>query len=149
MTDYLNSLLLKLKEDAEQGCPKAQCELAHKLIYYYYHGDYHSRGVEEDLKEAFKLYKKAAKQGLATAQYRLGRCYDGGEGVKRDPGKAFIWYEKAAEQGDAHAQFKLAICYENGDGVKRDLGKAKELYEKAAKQGHKGAQFHTYPWGLN
>ena len=130
MTDYLNSLLLKLKEDAEQGCPKAQCELAHKLIYYYYHGDYHSRGVEEDLKEAFKLYEKAAKQGLATAQYRLGRCYNSGEGVKKDLGKAFIWYEKAAEQGHEAARFSVRMAYCYGWGVEKDPEEAKKWYEK-------------------
>ena len=130
MTDYLNSLLLKLKEDAEQGCPKAQCELAHKLIYYYYHGDYHSRGVEEDLKEAFKLYKKAAKQGLATAQYRLARCYENGWGVEKDHGKAFIWYEKAAEQGHEAARFSVRMAYCYGWGVEKNPEEAERLWEK-------------------
>ena len=130
MSNYLNSLLLKLKEYAEQGCPKAQCELAHKLIYYYYHGDYHSRGVEEDLKEAFKLYKKAAKQGLATAQYRLALCYDSGEGVKKDLGKAFIWYEKAAEQGHEAARFSVRMAYCYGWGVEKNPGEAERLWEK-------------------
>jgi len=40
-------------------------------------------------------YEKAAEQGLAVAQFNLGKCYE-------NVGKVFIaadWYQKAADQG--------------------------------------------------
>ncbi|MCC8020790.1 MAG: sel1 repeat family protein, partial [Akkermansia sp.] len=39
-------------------------------------------GVERDMKEAAHWYRKAAEQGNAEAQYRLGVCYANGWGVE-------------------------------------------------------------------
>jgi len=50
------------------------------------------------------LYKKAAGQGNATAQYNLGTCYEDGNGVAKDNTQAADWYRKAADQGDADAK---------------------------------------------
>ncbi len=51
---------------------------------------------------AFELVKKnrrAAEQGDAEAQYRLGSFYREGFGVQQDDAEAMKWYRKAAEQG--------------------------------------------------
>ena len=53
------------------------------------------------------MYRKAAEQGLAQAQCRLGDFYEYGEGVTKDLVKAAEWYRKAAEQGLAQAQCRL------------------------------------------
>lgn len=45
-------------------------------------------------------YRKAAEQGDAVAQRKLGYRYGNGIGVKQDHAEAFKWYRKAAEQGD-------------------------------------------------
>ena len=47
---------------------------------------------------------KAAEQGDADAQYKLGFMYNKGEGVPQDYKKAFYWCTKAAEQGLVNAQ---------------------------------------------
>ena len=64
--------------------------------------------------------QKAAEQGDASAQYKLGWMYDKGRGVAQDDKQAVAWYRKAAEQGDASAQYKLGVMYENGKGVAQD-----------------------------
>ena len=50
-----------------------------------------------------------AKDGDATAQFNLGRCYYNGEGVAMDRSEAARWFRKAAEQGYLPAQEALKI----------------------------------------
>lgn len=54
--------------------------------------------VEKDDKEAVKWLHKAAEQGLAEAQYALGRVYVLGQGVEKVFSEAEKWYFKAAVQ---------------------------------------------------
>lgn len=61
---------------------------------------YKGKGVSRDYGEAVKLYRKAALQGNAIAQYNLGICYEYGDGVPRDREEANRWYKMAAGQGD-------------------------------------------------
>ena len=98
------------------------------------------RGKEKDLVKAVFLYKKAAEDGYAHAQFNLGYCYECGEGVTKSLEKAVEWYTKAANQGLDRAQFNLGLCYQYGKGVAVSIPKAIEWYEKAAAQGHEGAQ---------
>lgn len=62
-------------------------------------------------------FRKAAEQGNADAQYKLGLCYHSGQ----DYVEAVKWYKKAAFQGDVRAIFTVGICYFNGLGVNKDL----------------------------
>lgn len=94
-----------------------------------------------DYEKAFSWYSKAANQGYASAQFRLGRCYFHGTGVPKDQTKAFYWYSKAAEQGSAEAQTDLGDCYYYGEGTSKDLIKAAYWYSKAADQGDAGGQY--------
>ena len=50
----------------------------------------------------------AAEQGLASAQFNLGRMYNIGDGVPKDAVEAVKWFRKSAEQGEAVAQYKAA-----------------------------------------
>ncbi len=68
-------------------------------------------GAPKDYKEAAKWYRKAAEQGDADAQFRLGVMYHEGEGVSQDYTEAAKWSRKAAEQGDASAQINLGVMY--------------------------------------
>ena len=63
--------------------------------------------MTKDLTKAAEWYRKAAEQGLGSAQYHLGRCYEGGHGVTKDLTKAAEWYQKAADQG--HERAKKAL----------------------------------------
>ena len=123
-----------LRQRAEEGDAKSQYNLG--ISYQNGHG------VDKDMAEAVKWYRKAADQGLAPAQYNLGVCYRNGYGVDKDAGEAVKWYRKAADQGDVLAQHNLGIDYENGCGVDKDAGEAVKWYRKAADQGLALAQFH-------
>ena len=50
---------------------------------------------------AVTLYRKAADQGLASAQYNLGVMYDRGRGLPQNYSAAVAWFRKA---GDAYLQ---------------------------------------------
>ena len=65
----------------------------------YMYGD----GVEVDMKEGFKLCRKAAKENYVDAMFTLGECYRYGYGTMPDSDKAIKWYQKAAEQGHKQA----------------------------------------------
>ena len=56
------------------------------------------RGVELSYEKAAEWYLKAAKQGLAGAQYNLVRMYKNGLGVEQSAEKALEWLQKAANQ---------------------------------------------------
>lgn len=98
-------------------------------------------GIEKDLEEAVKWYRKAAEQGYAPAQDSLGDCHHFGHGVDVDYVEAVKWYRKAAEQGYRFAQFSLGMCYHFGHGVDEDDIEAVKWYRKAAEQGFDYAQF--------
>lgn len=80
------------------------------------------------------MYKIAADQGNAEAQFYLAQLYMKGEGVPRDDKQAAKWYRFAADQGVALAQYNLGIYYEQGTGVRKDIGEAVRWYRRAAEQ---------------
>ena len=51
-------------------------------------------GVPQDWPEAERWWRKAAKQGVAEAQYNLGHRYRKGLGVPQDYAEAVKWYRK-------------------------------------------------------
>jgi TPR repeat protein len=67
---------------------------------------------------------RAAEQGYASAQARLGLCYAGGKGVEQDNLKAYFWLTLAAKQHDKDAvrQRDLLAPKLSAD----DVGKAEE-----------------------
>jgi len=58
-------------------------------------------GVLKDNKEAFKWFKKAARQGVS--QVPMGLSYWYGEGVKQDYIKAHMWLNIASAKGHPNA----------------------------------------------
>ena len=64
--------------------------------------------------KAIEWYKKAAEQGHAYAQFKLGYLYHylgelchHGVGVDQSDSTAMRWYAKAAAQGDEQAQARI------------------------------------------
>lgn len=109
------------QEDANAMYNRGKC---------YANGD----GVQKDLVEAKKWYRKAAERGHAEAQYMLGRCCASDD-------EAVKWYRKAADQGHAGAQDMLGGCYAIGlCGAQKDPVEAVKWWRKAAAQGHAWAQ---------
>jgi TPR repeat protein len=64
-------------------------------------------GVAQDKAEAVRLYRLAAAQGDADAQFNLGLMFAYGEGVAQDKAEAVRLYRLAAAQGDAKAAAAL------------------------------------------
>eukprot|EP00698_Gefionella_okellyi_P018823 TRINITY_DN5688_c2_g1_i2.p1 TRINITY_DN5688_c2_g1~~TRINITY_DN5688_c2_g1_i2.p1 ORF type:complete len:184 (+),score=30.02 TRINITY_DN5688_c2_g1_i2:385-936(+) len=61
-------------------------------------------GLPEDFVRAVQLYRQAAEQGYADAQYSIGIMYADGEGVSMDRQQARHWLQMAADQGHQHAK---------------------------------------------
>src|SRR5688572_18792139 len=74
---FADAPLADVRGAAERGEAAAQLELANRLFF----GD---DGVAEDRAAAVSWFRKAAEQGHAEAQHRLGLLYHGGRGVARD-----------------------------------------------------------------
>ncbi len=90
----------------------------------------------------FYEYRKAAEQNNATAQFKLGLCYEKGLGIEKDKKTAVHWYRKAAEQNHLSAQINLGSHYLNGSGVEKDKKAALSWYHKAADRNHAVAQYN-------
>lgn len=91
----LDTHLAALEQAAGTGDPKAQTELAVKYE--------HAEGVPKDFQQANRLYCRAAKQGYADAQFKLGWVYANGRGVTRDDGVAAALFRLAADQRHEYA----------------------------------------------
>lgn len=93
-----------IKKKSDSGDAEAQYQLA----------AWHSTdAIVMEQKKAFDLYKKAAEQGHAQAQFEVGFCYARGMGVEDDRLKAYIWFKKAAKQGIEEAQINLSYYYQS------------------------------------
>jgi TPR repeat protein len=100
----------------------------------------HGYGVTQNYKQAVAWYRKAAKQGNASAQHSLGGMYAHGRGVTKNNEQAVVWYRKAAKQGSAGGQEGLGDAYGYGLGVTKNYKQAVVWYRKAATQGGSTAQ---------
>ena len=129
--------LAELKSKADKGDAESQFQLGN-----YYLG--------KDHKEAGVWYRKAADQGLAKAQYEMGRLNDqwiDGE----SPAEAKRWWLLAAAQGNPDASSSLALAVLRQ--ARRALLKGNKLlhkelrdqaiqwYIKAGEAGDRGSQF--------
>ncbi|MES2149420.1 MAG: tetratricopeptide repeat protein [Pseudomonadota bacterium] len=85
-----------------------------------------------DLIAAIALWTRAAGQGYAPAQARLGDILDKSE----DDEDAVDWYRKAAAQNNAAGIYGLGQMYAKGEGVPKDLAQARDLTLRAAKLEH-------------
>jgi TPR repeat protein len=73
----------------------------------YLRGTFDSPGGADYDVEGIKWIRKAAKQGHARAQFRLGNEYESGQNIQQDYAEAEKWHRKAAKQGDTDAQERL------------------------------------------
>lgn len=65
------------------------------LGFCYAQGDF----AEQNLEKAAYWFQKAARKGLAIAQYNLALCYYLGKGIRTDKELGSYWKRKAIEQG--------------------------------------------------
>ena len=118
---------------AEQSEAAAEYQLAESCFY-------GSGGVAKDYAAAANLYRKAAEQGYAIAQYKLGYCCEKGIGTEKNDKEAVNWYRKAADQEVVEAQNCLGHFYLYGEGVEKNYAEAAKWYRKAAEKGHAESQ---------
>lgn len=93
-TNYPNAFEL-LKPIAERGDAEAQCLIANM---------YHlGLGLERNILEAVKWYKKSAAQGYGVASNNLSGIFMmGDEDIGIDRAEAEKWFQRAKEQGFLH-----------------------------------------------
>jgi len=90
--------------------------------------------------ENIETIRKAAEQGDALSQFKMGQAFYDGKGVAQNCPEAVKWFRRAAEQGHAEAQCKLGASYEQGKGVAKDLKEAVKWYRMAAERDNSEAK---------
>lgn len=108
-----------LGKSAEKGYAPAQSTLAYIL------------DKAEENERAFELFKLAADQNYAAAQYGLAGMYAKGEGIEESPQLAGEWMHKAAMQRYVLAMRGLAYALEKGElGFDRNPNQALHWYNQ-------------------
>ena len=123
----------ELTRTAERGDAESQFDLG--FMYSSGFGDF-----EEDDAAAIKWYRRAAEQGLAQAQSRLGTACAYGHSLEQDFTQAATWCRLGAQQGDAGGQLCLAMLHAGGCGVEQDDTESARWFRQAARQGDGVAQ---------
>ena len=95
-----------------------------------------------NLKEAEKLYLKAAELGDPLAQDNLGMMYRDGNGVDQDYKLARELFIKSASQGHSSAMVHLGGLFFGGKGIGQNYNEAFKWYLNAAETGDKYGQFN-------
>jgi hypothetical protein len=95
---------------------------------------------KQNFGEAFRWYGKAAAQGDASAQFKVGIMYLNGQSVAQSDDQAVAWLTKSATQGFVLAQALLGNMYLSGQQIPKDYGKALAWLTKAADQGNADAE---------
>jgi TPR repeat protein len=121
---------------AEQGDAAAQTGLG--ILYD------NGCAVPKDEAQAFVWYSKAADQGNAEAEYRLGQAYvQGARNLPRDRSQGLALMIRAGEHGHATSLCSIGDFYRNGlFGFPKDDAEAIAWYRKAADLGSDTAEGH-------
>ena len=120
----------ELNAKAAAGDPAAQVQL----------GMRYALAFPRNIPEAMRWMRKAAEQGYADGQYRLGGLYDVATSPQ-NPVEAIKWYTLAAKQGHKDAQYRLGVMYDQGRGTAKSPTEAAVWYQRAAVQGRPEAQY--------
>jgi len=93
-------------------------------------------GLEQDYYEGARWFRLAANQGIARAQYSLGRCYFAGDGLVQGFEEAARWLRLGADQDHAIGQVMLGkMLVGDGPGYARvpaDIPAGAKLLARAA-----------------
>jgi TPR repeat protein len=100
------------------------------------------RGVERDVAESTRLYRRAAERGDTNGMVNLSLAYSQGWGVAVDYAQAIRWSRAAAEKGDPVAMNSVGYALLEGHGVERDVAAAVPWLQRAAEFGQPNAM-HT------
>jgi TPR repeat protein len=117
-----------LKGAADAGDSDGQVNLG----YLYARG----HGVEENQKEALRLYLLSARQNNAEGMNAVGYKYWFGTGIDPDIKQAVHWFCRAAVSGDPRGLNNLGILHSRGEGVPRDVEEFRGLWRQSAERGN-------------
>jgi localization factor PodJL len=123
-----------LRSAALAGDPSAAYEVAVRLA--------DGRAVPQDDEGAVHWFDRAAKKGLAPAQFRLASLYEKGIGVKKNLATARDLYRAAADKGHGKAMHNLAVLYAEGIDGPGDYRTAALWFRKAAERGITDSQYN-------
>lgn len=83
---------------------------------------------------AVRLWRYAADQGDAKAQYNLGVAYARGIDIVKDHSEALKWLHRAAEQGHAKAEQRIGLARSKafpGENVRQGARRIASLVKDA------------------
>lgn len=87
-------------------------------------------GVDLDIDESKRWYRKSARQKDPRAMFSLGEIfYD-----ERDYDEALVWFERATAAGHARSIYWVGKMYWKGRGVAEDKLRAKKYFARAAEK---------------
>lgn len=102
-----NQSLEEIRQKAEAGDAKAQCDLAQVYL--------EGKDVAKDSEQGLAWLRKSADQGFFRAEYALAYMYLNGAGsLPKDQHEAATWFRKAAKQQNKASQDKLAAMLAQG-----------------------------------
>ncbi|MDP2341496.1 MAG: SUMF1/EgtB/PvdO family nonheme iron enzyme [Deltaproteobacteria bacterium] len=101
------------------------------------------RGVELDLAEGMRWYRKGCDLGHDTACLNLGLGYIRGEGAPQDFAEGAVAVRRACALGRADGCLTLATMHKRGDGVARDETAARGWTVRACELGNAAACART------
>jgi TPR repeat protein len=113
---------------AKHACDAKQWAECQHLGTFYRDG----KGVDQDYKKAFGLFKKACDGGELKGCRDLAEMYRRGNGVDQDKTKAGVLLLKVCDGGDAGSCFTLA---EHTSDYGLEASRSAGLYEQACKSG--------------
>lgn len=128
----------EIRSNAQQENVNAKYKMGLK----YYNG----QGVPKNNAEAMKYFKKAAEQGHADAQYKLGRMYEydvdiPGEQEAMNAQKNFTKKVDSGIENPSDAENYLVSMGNLMQNFNQIQAEAVKWYKKAAIQGHADAQY--------
>ncbi len=98
------------------------------------------QGVGKNCFEALSLYRRAASQGSAEAEFHIGRMYYDGKCSGQNLSESIRYLQKSAEKGFPEAQRFLGLLCYNGEGTARDKVRACMYLILSASRGNAEAQ---------
>ncbi|MBQ7917102.1 MAG: SEL1-like repeat protein [Firmicutes bacterium] len=113
---------LWMKVSAEGGCLRAQ-----KALGLLYTSAQHAPFPSEEPTEAVRMYRLAAEQGDAEAQYWLGQCYMTGYGVEASEEEGKRWISAARAKGYDVEPDPLISRPEEGNASQWEFSKPAEV----------------------
>jgi TPR repeat protein len=86
-------------------------------------------GVEQNVEEAKKWYRKSARQGEPRAMFSLGQIAY----MEKDFSESLMWFRRAEKTGHPRSSYYIGRQFWNGQGVEQNRKEAIRLFQIAAK----------------